>query len=147
MGARPNDPDLLISRAHAYIRWEKYTDAKRDADRAIDVNKSLIAQTGVREREAIYKAFLRSGVASFHMGNYAEAKNCFQEGLKEPYSDPKALRQWVHWCEEKMERMKRRRQQAEAATAEAVAAGLEAATITPSDISHQTGAIGGQRSI
>merc|ERR1719315_56216 len=28
------------------------------------------------------KAFLRSGVSSFHLGRYREAKNCFSEGQK-----------------------------------------------------------------
>ena len=82
---------------------------------------------------------MRSGVASFHMGHYAEAKNCFQEGLKEPFTDAAALRQWVHWCDEKMERLKRIQQQQQQQKAEEAdsneaadeaAASLEAASIT-----------------
>ena len=89
-----------------------------------------------------YKAYLRSGVASFHLGNFEEAKNCFQEGLSEPFTDQKALRQWVHWCDEKMERMRRKRQQQQDAAAAEAAAGLQAASISP-----EQGAIGGHRSI
>merc|ERR1711874_373240 len=46
------------------------------------------------------KAFLRSGVASFHLGRYKEAKNCFAEGQK--LGEETGLKQWMSWCDEKI---------------------------------------------
>ena len=67
----------MVARAHALIKTDKYEMAKKDADRAID-----ILRAGGETTPLISKAFLRSGVASFHLGRYREARNCFVEGQK-----------------------------------------------------------------
>ena len=60
------------------------------------------------------KAFLRSGVASFHLGRFrlfsnqdhhtnsfcSEARNCFVEGQK--LGEEAGLKQWLTWCDEKI---------------------------------------------
>ena len=84
-----------------------YIIGKKDANAAIDLARS--EKDPERWKEHIFKAFLRSGVASFHMGKYEEAKNCFLQGQKEPLADEKGIRQWVYWCEEKMEKLKAKR--------------------------------------
>ena len=67
----------MVARAHALIKTDKYEEAKKDADKAID-----ILRAGGETSPLISKAFLRSGVASFHLGRYREARNCFVEGQK-----------------------------------------------------------------
>ena len=49
------------------------------------------------------RAFLRSGIASFNLGKYAEAKNCFQKGQR--HQDEMGIKQWITWCEEKMKKL------------------------------------------
>ena len=62
--------DAMVARAHALIKTDKYEEAKKDADKAID-----ILRAGGETSPLISKAFLRSGVASFHLGRYREARN------------------------------------------------------------------------
>jgi len=103
----PSNVELLVCRAHAHTKAENYPAGKKDANAAIDLARS--EKDPERWKEHIFKAFLRSGVASFHMGKYEEAKNCFLQGQKEPLADEKGIRQWVYWCEEKMEKLKAKR--------------------------------------
>ena len=94
--------DALVARAHALIKTEKFEDAKRDADKAIDIMRSDASGEGASSPLAA-KAFLRSGVASFHLGRYREARNCFVEGGKVQGGEA-GLRQWLVWCDEKIEK-------------------------------------------
>jgi len=87
--------DCLVARAHAYIKADKFQLAKDDADKAIHILRSTDTSS-----PALAKAFLRSGVASFHLGKYGEAKNCFLEGQK--LGEEKGLKQWLTWCDEKI---------------------------------------------
>ena len=87
--------DALVARAHAYIKTDKYEAAKKDADKAID-----ILRAGGDNPAMTSKAFLRSGVASFHLGRYREARNCFVEGQK--LGEESGLKQWMSWCDEKI---------------------------------------------
>jgi len=89
--------DCLVARAHAYIKLDKFLDAKKDADKAIDILRTT--EEG-RSSMVLAKAFLRSGVASFHLGRYKEAKNCFSEGQK--LGEETGLKQWMSWCDEKI---------------------------------------------
>jgi len=100
----PGNVDVLISRAHAHIKNDSFAEAKKDANQAVDLARAP-GDASKRWAGSVYKAFLRSGVASFHMGNYAEAKNCFLEGLKHPQSEY-GLNQWVIWCDEKLAKLK-----------------------------------------
>ena len=88
--------DALVARAHALIKTDKYEEAKRDADKAIDILRA----SGGETTPLISKAFLRSGVASFHLGRYRESKNCFEEGQK--VGAEAGLKQWMSWCDDKI---------------------------------------------
>lgn len=95
LGLEPHFADCMVARAHAYIKSDKFDLAKKDADKAIDI---LRATSETSPTAA--KAFLRSGVASFHLGRYKEAKNCFTEGQK--LGEEAGLKQWMAWCDEKI---------------------------------------------
>jgi len=87
--------DCLVARAHAYIKSDKFDLAKEDSDKGIDLLRSSDPSSPV-----LAKAFLRSGVASFHLARYSEAKNCFTEGRK--LGEEAGLKQWMTWCDEKI---------------------------------------------
>jgi len=99
--------EALVARAHALIKTEKFEDAKKDADKAIDIMRSELVNrdstVDTVNSPLAAKAFLRSGVASFHLGRYREARNCFVEGGKVPGSEA-GLGQWLVWCDEKIEK-------------------------------------------
>ena len=97
LGLDPVLAEALVARAHALIKTDKYEDAKKDADKAID-----ILRAGGENTPLISKAFLRSGVASFHLGRYREAKNCFVEGEK--VGEESGLKQWLCWSDEKIQK-------------------------------------------
>ena len=46
---------------------------------------------------------MRSGIASFNLGRYSEAKNCFLKGQQ--YQDEMGIKQWITWCDEKMAKL------------------------------------------
>ena len=94
--------DALVARAHALIKTEKFEEAKKDADKAIDILRADTGGDGANSPLAA-KAFLRSGVASFHLGRYREARNCFVEGGRVPGSEA-GLSQWLVWCDEKIKK-------------------------------------------
>lgn len=91
----PQFADCLVARAHAYIKSDKFDLAKKDSEQGID-----LLRTSDPSSPALAKAFLRSGVASFHLGRYSEAKNCFLEGQK--LGEEAGLKQWMTWCDEKI---------------------------------------------
>lgn len=97
LSLEPHFADCLVARAHAYIKSDQFELAKKDADKAIDI---LRARSEASPLTA--KAFLRSGVASFHLGKYREAKNCFTEGQK--LGEEAGLKQWMAWCDEKIKK-------------------------------------------
>jgi len=97
LAQQPLFADALVARAHALIKTDKYQEAKKDADKAIDI---LRAGGEDAATPLISKAFLRSGVASFHLGRYRESKNCFVEAEK--VSSEPGLKQWMSWCDEKI---------------------------------------------
>lgn len=85
----------MVARAQAFIKTDKFEDAKKDADKAID-----ILRQGGDNPSLAAKALLRSGVASFHLGCYREARNCFLEGQK--LGEESGLKQWMTRCDEKI---------------------------------------------
>ena len=89
--------DALVARAHALIKTDQYGEAKKDADKAIDILRGGGEQS---VSPLISKAFLRSGVASFHLGRYRESRNCFMEAEK--VGSEAGLKQWMSWCDEKI---------------------------------------------
>ena len=56
-----------------------------------------------RWKPSLSRSFLRSGVASFNLGRYAEAKNCFLQGQQ--HQDEMGIKQWITWCDEKMQKL------------------------------------------
>ena len=56
-----------------------------------------------RWKTSLSRSFLRSGVASFNLGRYAEAKNCFLKGQQ--HQDEMGIKQWIAWCDEKMQKL------------------------------------------
>ena len=97
LGLDPVLADSMVARAHALIKTDKYEDAKKDADKAID-----ILRAGGGATPLLSKAFLRSGVASFHLGRYRDARNCFVEGQK--VGEESGLKQWLCWSDEKIQK-------------------------------------------
>ena len=94
--------DALVARAQALIKTEKFEEAKKDADKAINILRADTGGDGASSPLAA-KAFLRSGMASFHLGRYREARNCFVEGGRVPGSEA-GLSQWLVWCDEKIKK-------------------------------------------
>lgn len=98
LSLEPHFADCLVARSHAYIKADKFELAKTDADKAIDIIRASSDSTS----PVAGKAFLRSGVASFHLGRYKEARNCFVEGQK--LGEEGGLKQWMSWCDDKIKK-------------------------------------------
>jgi len=102
--ALAQDSSLLecyAAKAQAYIRSERYDRAKQEADRGIDVLRGISAHdSDAKPSDELKKCLQRSGVASFHLGRYKEAKNTFSEAKKLDNTD-KGITQWMTWCDEK----------------------------------------------
>lgn len=96
----PFNVDYLCARAHAHIKIDQFEKAKADANKAIDV---ALKDETERWKSSLSRAFLRSGVASFNLGRYLEAKNCFLKGQQ--HQDEMGIKQWITWCDEKMEKL------------------------------------------
>jgi len=105
--ALSQDPTLLecyAAKAQALIRSEKYDVAKREADRGVDILRGIVNQDpNGKATGELKKCMQRSGVASFHLGKFKEAKNTFQETKKLDETD-KGVNQWITWCDEKIAR-------------------------------------------
>ena len=56
-----------------------------------------------RWKASLSRSFIRSGVASFNLGRYAEAKNCFLKGQQ--HQDEMGVKQWITWCNERMQKL------------------------------------------
>jgi suppressor of G2 allele of SKP1 len=103
MDAIAHDPSITecyAACAQAHIKKERYHEAKKIADRGIDILRG-VGPGDDRSATETKKCLQRAGVASFHLGKYKEAKNSFTEAGKLDDSD-KGLRQWVSWCDEKI---------------------------------------------
>jgi len=103
--ALQQDPGMLecyAAKAQALIRSERYDQAKAAADRGIDILRGISAQEADNKpSDELKKCLQRSGVASFHLGRYKEAKNTFSEAKKLDPED-KGITQWMTWCDEKI---------------------------------------------
>lgn len=93
--------DALIGLSNVSIKQEKFAKAQDYADKAIDVARKM---PSTETQTLCASAFLKGGLACFHRGEYRRAKDYFQEGLKYDSSPKTGLNQWVHWCDEKMEK-------------------------------------------
>ena len=97
---------VYVKRTLAFMKMERYEEAKEDADKAIDLEDrtGLIGQNGSR---GFSTALLLSGKASFYLGRYEEAKKCFVKGERGQGGDDEGMgmRQWIFWCDEKIKRL------------------------------------------
>jgi len=73
--------ECYAAKAQAYIKTERFELAKKEANRGIDM---LFGRESENERikTELKKCIQRSGVASFHLGKYREAKNTFAGAIK-----------------------------------------------------------------
>ena len=97
----PTGLEALIGLASIHIKLEKFAQAQKDADRAIDIAR----KGNLDSNSTIASAFLKGGVSCFHRGLYQEAKSYFKEGYKYDPSPRTGLNQWMIWCDEKMAKM------------------------------------------
>ncbi|KAI0228400.1 Protein SGT1 [Lamellibrachia satsuma] len=77
--------EYYVNRSHAFIKLEKFTEALGDAEKATRLNSSSA------------KAYLRKGVACFHLDKFELAKEAFIQGAKLQDSDNFAT--WIRKCE------------------------------------------------
>jgi len=97
--------EAWIGRANLHIKTEKFEEAKKDADRAIENGRKIPKN---ESSALIANAFLKGGLSCFHLGKYEEAKNYFSEGFKYDSSPKTGLKQWIIWCDEKMAKNKQK---------------------------------------
>lgn len=95
--------EALLGLSHVSIKQEKFDQAQEFADKAIDIIRKMPML--LEGPMVTADAFLKGGLACFHRGEYRRAKDYFQEGLKHDPSPQTGLNQWVHWCDEKMEKL------------------------------------------
>ncbi|KAL3879102.1 hypothetical protein ACJMK2_031415 [Sinanodonta woodiana] len=78
--------DYYSSRSHAYLKLERYQEAAADADKAISLNNRNT------------KAYIRKGIALYHMRNYEKAKEVFIDGqVRDP--DDGIFIIWIEKCD------------------------------------------------
>jgi len=84
-----DNASVYINRAAAHIKLKNFTDAVADATRAIELNPKLS------------KAYLRKGIACFHLEEYQTAKTSFEAGAA---LDPKTstFKTWISKCDAKI---------------------------------------------
>ncbi|CBI34396.3 unnamed protein product, partial [Vitis vinifera] len=74
---RPNNAELLASRAQANIMLHDYLEAVGDAIKAIQLDPSMA------------KAYLRKGIACFKLEEYQTAKVALEKGVRFAQNDPR----------------------------------------------------------
>ncbi|XP_061588989.1 protein SGT1 homolog isoform X2 [Cololabis saira] len=85
----PEKAEWLCQRAYAHILLKNYSDAADDAKKALQLQPSLPI------------AFLRTGIAEFHLEQYESAHAAFTQGQQLDASD-KSFEIWIKTCEEMM---------------------------------------------
>ncbi|GIL98106.1 hypothetical protein Vretimale_3572 [Volvox reticuliferus] len=85
----PTNARIYEARANAYIKLEQFTDANVDATRALELSPSLA------------KAYLRKGVALFHMEEYEAAKEAFEAGCQ--LAPDSTFKTWIRKCDAELE--------------------------------------------
>jgi suppressor of G2 allele of SKP1 len=102
-------PEYYTNRAHALLKLDRFAESKSDAQKATELDPSDS------------KAHLRKGIACFHLQQFEEALEAFQESYKHggtcssifhEYSVQQlfflgkhpsdGVRQWITWTEEKL---------------------------------------------
>ncbi|XP_051987457.1 protein SGT1 homolog [Xyrauchen texanus] len=86
---RADNAKWLCQRAYAYIQLKDYNRAIDDAKKAQQLQPGLAL------------AFLRTGVAEYHLNNFIAAHQAFTAG-KELDGSSEVLQTWIQHCEEKV---------------------------------------------
>ncbi|XP_037537996.1 protein SGT1 homolog [Nematolebias whitei] len=81
--------EWLCQRAYAHILLQNYSDAADDAKKAQQLKPSLPL------------AFMRTGIAEYHLRNYESSHAAFSQGLQLDASD-KSFEVWIKRCQEVM---------------------------------------------
>ncbi|PVD35009.1 hypothetical protein C0Q70_06290 [Pomacea canaliculata] len=87
-----NNDDVLVNRAQAYLKLNRFQEAVADCDKAVQLNCKNV------------KAYLRKGCAFFHLGDYKKALNTFKEG-SEIEGENSGFTDWIEKCEVKLKAM------------------------------------------
>jgi len=107
------DPTVIqcyAAKAQAFIKTEKYELAKQEANRGIDFMRQMMKSNANSSADRLpdldkewKKCLQRSGVSSFYLGQYAQAKKNFTTAYECDKSD-KGVSQWLVWCDEKIKK-------------------------------------------
>ncbi|XP_018601922.1 protein SGT1 homolog isoform X1 [Scleropages formosus] len=85
-----DNAEWLCQRAYAHILLKKYCRAVEDATKALELKSDFAL------------AFMRKGIAEYHLNNFKQSHEAFLEGRKLDDSD-KTFEIWIKRCEEKMD--------------------------------------------
>ncbi|XP_037131825.1 protein SGT1 homolog isoform X1 [Syngnathus acus] len=83
----PDNTEWLCQRAYAYILLKNYSCAVKDAKKVQQLNPGLSL------------AFMRTGIAEYHLNHYESAHAAFTQGQQLDVSD-KSFEVWIKRCEE-----------------------------------------------
>ncbi|KAJ8252940.1 hypothetical protein GJAV_G00207390 [Gymnothorax javanicus] len=84
-----DNAEWLCQRAYAHILLQNYSSAVNDAKKALALNPTLAS------------AFMRTGIAEYHLNNFPSSHEAFVKGQKLDGSDG-TFAVWIKRCEEKM---------------------------------------------
>ncbi|XP_030636012.1 protein SGT1 homolog [Chanos chanos] len=90
LGEESENAEWLCQRAYAYILLQDYSRAVDDSKKAQQLQPNLAL------------AFLRTGIAEYHLNNFTSAQEAFKTGQALEGSNA-AFQTWIKRCEEKME--------------------------------------------
>ncbi|KAL6765659.1 SGS domain-containing protein [Haematococcus lacustris] len=87
---QPDKAEIWEARASAHIKLQNWLDAAGDASKAIELSPSLS------------KAYLRKGIACFHLEEYESAKESFEAGAKLA-PDAAQFKTWIRKCQAELD--------------------------------------------
>jgi len=83
--------EYFLNRAHVLQKLDQYKNSLLDAEKAISLNPQDP------------KTFLRKGIACFHLGEYKDAREAFEQSSKIGGNEL-GIRQWLAWTDEKLQK-------------------------------------------
>jgi len=144
------DPSMVqcyAAKAQAYIKKEQYELAKKEADRGFEVMERMstvetdsgangfhITQNTIETERK--KCLQRSGVASFYLGQYSQAKKTFSRAFECDKKD-KGVSQWLIWCDEKIKKFGDQHE----ATSGSGAGGVSSSQTPPNNVPAESSAV------
>jgi len=85
--------EYFLNRAHVLQKLDQYKKSLLDSEKAISLNP--------QNPKTFCNAFLRKGIACFHLGDYKEAREAFEQSSKLGGNEL-GIRQWLAWTDEKL---------------------------------------------